>query len=88
MKVRGIFLPLPILFVLGITMVVPNALASHGTDEASCEGDGLYDGKNNPFSQELYDMCGDTYYDAFIEGCMSVDGNTRNICESATDAGE
>ena len=36
------------------------------------EGDGLYDGKNNPFSQELYDMCGDTYYDAFIDGCMSV----------------
>jgi hypothetical protein len=46
--------------------------------------------KNNPFSQELYDMCGDTYYEAFIEGCMSVEGNsnTRDVCESATDAGE
>jgi hypothetical protein len=83
---RGIFLP--ILSVLGITMIIPNAFASHGTDTASCEGDGLYDGKNNPFSQELYDMCGDTYYDAFIEGCMSVEGNTRDVCESATDAGE
>jgi hypothetical protein len=50
---RGIVLP--ILFVLGIAMTTPNAFASHSTDEASCEGDGLYDGKNNPFSQELYD---------------------------------
>jgi len=48
-------------------------------------GTRLYDGKNNPFSQELYEMCGDTYYDAYIEGCMSV-GNTRDVCESATDA--
>jgi hypothetical protein len=30
-------------------------------------------------------MCGDAYYDAFIEGCMSVEGNTRDVCEAATD---
>jgi hypothetical protein len=60
-------------------------LASHGNDTASCTNDGLYDGKNNPFSHELYKMCGDTYMDAFIEGCMSV-GNTKDVCESATDA--
>ena len=24
--------------------------ASHGTDKSSCTNDGLYDGKNNPFS--------------------------------------
>jgi hypothetical protein len=71
---------------IGIGGVVPVPVqASHGTDKASCENDGLYDGKNNPFSQELYDMCGDTYYQAFIEGCMSVD-NSRDVCESATDA--
>ena len=52
----------------------------------ACEGDGLYDGKNNPFSQEFYEMCGQVYYDAFIEGCMSVENNTREVCESATDA--
>jgi hypothetical protein len=62
-----------------------DAFASHGTDTASCENDGRYDGKNNPFSQELNEMCGDTYYDAYIEGCMS-EGNTRDMCESATDA--
>lgn len=60
--------------------------ASHGNDTASCTNDGLYDGKNNPFSQELFNMCGDTYTNAFIEGCMSVEGNTRDVCESATDA--
>ena len=64
-----------------------DAFASHGTDTASCENDGIYDGKNNPFSQGLYEMCGDTYYDAYVEGCMSVKGNTRDMCESATDAG-
>jgi hypothetical protein len=62
-----------------------DAFASHGTDTASCENDGLYDGKNNPFSQELYEMCGDTYSDAYIEGCKSVEGNSEEICESATD---
>lgn len=65
-------------------MVIP-AYASHGTDFASCKNDGLYDGKNNPFSQELFEMCGDTYYDYFIEGCMKAD-NSREVCEQATDA--
>ena len=64
-----------------------DAFATHGTDTASCKNDGIYDGKNNPFSQGLYEMCGDTYYDAYIKGCMSVEGNTRDMCESATDAG-
>ena len=72
----GILLLLPI--------VIP-AYASHSSDPIACEGDGLYDGKNNPFSQKLFEMCGDTYYDAFIEGCMSVD-NSREVCEQATDA--
>ena len=65
--------------------IIPNAFASHSSDPVACEGDGLYDGKNGPFSQELYDMCGDPYYEGFIEGCMS-EGNTRDVCESATDA--
>jgi hypothetical protein len=79
-----LLLVIAIVLTIGVIISIPNALASHGTDTASCEGDGLYDGKNNPFSQELYDMCGDTYYDAFIEGCMSV-VNSRDVCEAATD---
>jgi hypothetical protein len=31
-------------------------------------------------------MCGDTYNDNYVDGCMSVEGNTRDKCESATDA--
>jgi hypothetical protein len=40
-----------------------------------------------------YSSCGeeeggaDAYYDIFIDGCMSVEGNTREVCEQATDAG-
>ncbi|MGH9985627.1 MAG: hypothetical protein ACRD8W_16915 [Nitrososphaeraceae archaeon] len=68
-----------------LTAGINSAFASHGTDTASCENDGFYDGKNNPFSQELYEMCGDTYHNAFIEGCMSVEGNTEEICENVTD---
>jgi hypothetical protein len=70
-------------------MSIPSVFASHpidSSDTASCIGDGHDDGRNNPFSQEIYDICGKTYYDAFIEGCMSVEGNTREVCESATDA--
>jgi hypothetical protein len=48
------------------------ASASHGTDIASCEKDGLYDGKNNPFSQELFEMCGNTYHDAYIAYALNT----------------
>jgi hypothetical protein len=77
-----------IMIAIAIATVTPFASvsASYSADPIACEGDGLYDGKNNPFSQELYKMCGEVYYDAFIEGCMSVENNTREVCESATDA--
>jgi hypothetical protein len=48
-------------------------------------------GQNGPFNDATYDHCGDeatgdqAYLDGFIDGCMSVEGNTRDICESATD---
>lgn len=86
-KTKLVILSIVAALGLNLAAIMPNALASHSSSPAACEGDGLYDGKNNPFSQKLYDMCGDTYYDAFIEGCMSVD-NSRDVCESATDAGD
>jgi hypothetical protein len=58
----------------------------------SCYDAGYDDGQNNPFNHDTYDHCADeeggdqAYYDGFIDGCMSVEGNTRGICESATDA--
>jgi hypothetical protein len=69
-----------------VLTVAPNAFASHSSDANACENDGLYDGKNNPFSQEMLDMCGDIYTDAFIRGCMSIDDNSRDDCETATDS--
>jgi hypothetical protein len=67
-----------------------NAFASHGSSPAACEADGYEAGREGPFSQELYETCGevggaDAYYEGFIEGCMSV-GNTEETCEQATDA--
>lgn len=79
MNIIGIF----ILILLPI-VIVP-AYASHGTHYFPCKNDGIYDGQENPFSQELYKMCGKTYYEYFMIGCMSVN-NTKEVCEQATDA--
>ena len=43
---------------------------------------GFRDGKKYPFNQDTYD----DYYRGFIKGCMSVEGNTREACEMATDS--
>jgi hypothetical protein len=57
----------------------------------SCRDAGFEDGQNGPFNDATYDHCGDevngdkAYLDGFIDGCMSVEGNTRDVCESATD---
>jgi hypothetical protein len=58
-----------------------------------CFDEGFEDGKNNPFSQDKYDECGgsqgagnNAYYNGFVAGCLSVEGNTADICESATDS--
>jgi hypothetical protein len=57
----------------------------------NCRDAGFSDGQNGPFNGETYDHCGDeatgdkAYLDGFIDGCMSVESNTRDVCESATD---
>jgi hypothetical protein len=81
-----------IAIVLTIGVASPNALASHGSSAIACEADGYEAGLDGSFSQELYEQCGevggaDAYYEAFIDGCMSVD-NSRDVCEAATDASE
>jgi hypothetical protein len=75
-------------------MVMPttttNTYASHSVSPNACYNDGEEAGENGEFSPELYEFCegyGDEYYEGFIDGCMSVEGNTRQVCESATDAG-
>lgn len=57
----------------------------------SCRDAGFKDGQNEPFNDVTYDHCGDeeigdkAYLDGFVDGCMSVEGNTRDVCESVTD---
>jgi hypothetical protein len=46
---------------------------------------GHEDGRDHPFSQKKLDEIGRSYYHGYVEGCMSVKGNTRAACEDATD---
>lgn len=54
--------------------------------KASCGNAGYDDGQNGGFDNSKHDECGKFYYDAFVEGCMQVEGNTKDVCESASDA--
>jgi hypothetical protein len=57
-----------------------------------CYDAGLSDGQNEPFNHATYDHCGDepggadAYYEGFIDGCLAVEDNTRDVCESGTDS--
>jgi hypothetical protein len=73
-----------------------NFFPDEGTKEFNdikeCVDDGYDDGRNEPFSRDRYDECDvfdylqvNSYYDAFINGCQSVEGNTEEDCERATD---
>lgn len=73
-------LPIFLITIGGITSV--NA----SSNEVSCFERGIVDGEDHPFNHRTYDNCGDDYHQGFLEGCMSVEGNTREVCESATDA--
>jgi len=46
---------------------------------------GVTDGQDHQFDQNRYDECGNAYHDGFLSGCMSIHGNDRETCESATD---
>jgi hypothetical protein len=74
---------LPLLFMTTTgTLTTVNASSD---DSVSCYERGIIDGEDHPFNQITYDNCRDQYYQGFIEGCISVDGNSRDVCESATD---
>lgn len=61
-----------------------------GSPVLKCWTDGFVDGEDHPFNDERSQECqfdiGSPYYEAFKAGCMSVEGNTKDICESAVDA--
>lgn len=78
-----------ILFFIPIILGIINQVyVVNGSSESeiNCYEKGFRDGEEYPFNQNTYDDCGDDYYRGFIKGCMSVEGNTREACELATDA--
>ena len=78
-----VWILLPVLF-LGLGNNITSASASSG-GEVSCYDRGVIDDEDHPFNQGTYDRCGEDYYQGFLQGCMSVDGNSRDTCGSATD---
>ncbi len=72
-------------FLVTITAVSTTAYAETSIDR-DCFQKGITDGKDHPFNQETHSECGDDYYKGFIQGCLSVEGNTIDVCEGATDA--
>jgi hypothetical protein len=73
-----------------------NFFPEEGTKEFNdikeCVDDGYEDGRNEPFDTDRHEECDvfgylevNPYYDAFINGCVSVEGNTQEICEGNID---
>ena len=71
-------------FLITMAIVSKTAYASND-DDLSCFNRGTIDGEDHPFNQATYSKCGDDYYEGYIEGCDSTEGNTIDICESSTD---
>ena len=80
MNMNSKMIALAVVAIFSISIMMVSANASHGSSPAACEADGYEAGRDGPFSQELYETCEE------VDGCMSVVGNTRDVCESATDA--
>ena len=57
------------------------------SNEVSCFERRIVDGEDHLFNQNLKQLWyGDDYYQGFLKEYMSVEGNNRDVCESATDA--
>ena len=61
----------------------PQLNSSHNEN---CFKLGYNNGLDSPFDQNHYDECGTAYYDGFISGCMTVGGNSVEVCEKFTDS--
>ncbi|MGB0028281.1 MAG: hypothetical protein WBP64_15710 [Nitrososphaeraceae archaeon] len=60
-----------------------NARKVHG----SCFQQGINYGLNDPFNHGTFSTCGSAYERGFMKGCLSVAGNTVDVCNSAEAAG-
>jgi hypothetical protein len=85
-----------ILFLLTISFLMiastQYVFAGGPSDAESCYDNGYRHGMDKPFEVNTNKMCErfsddgkNPYYEGFIDGCKSVEGNTEEICENATD---
>jgi hypothetical protein len=86
--------PITIAILLILVLGVPpgNISAKKSSDSGinnpdRCFQAGKDDGRDSGFSQSEFDTCGSSYEHGFMKGCLSVDGNTRDVCNNAEDAG-
>lgn len=86
-------LPVAIATTMSAILTPSSAELFAGNDwNDSCYDAGFSDGQNEPFSQATYGRRGDELgtadvcYEGFIDGCLAVDDNTGDVCESATDS--
>ena len=73
---------IPIILGITIPVYVANG-SSESEDKVSCYERGFRDGEEHPFDQYTYGDCGNDCYRGFIDGCISVEGNTEEDCELA-----
>ena len=75
-----------IVIALVATLLIANTVTSVSASNKGHRAR-VRDGLDHPFSQAKLDKYGDSYYQGFKSGGMSVAGNTRAECEDATDSG-
>ena len=81
-----------ILLVIVVGSPAGTVIAKKSNDDGTSNSDrcfqtGKDDGRNSGFSQSEFDNCGSSYGHGFMKGCLSVEGNTKDTCNSAEDAG-
>ena len=82
-----------VVFILTFLMTVPITVhAGEPPTAERCYDAGYRDGQDNPFSVVTFQECDivskfvdgqNQYEEGFLDGCMSVEGNTRDVCETA-----
>jgi hypothetical protein len=81
-----------VMLILDLGSSAGNVNAKKSSDDGTSNPDrcfqaGKDDGRDSGFSQLEFDTCGSSYEHGFMKGCLSVDGNTRDVCNSVEDAG-
>ncbi len=86
-----IILPILLVAIFGLPQLINTSTEENDNWNDSCRDSGYRQGQNGQFSKDTYDHCGDesggddAYYNGFIDGCTDA-GNSREVCESASDS--